>query len=87
MSEPIFFREEEVKKLLGKLGGRWGKLWDESVEESKNALNNLGLLLIYLILDLKVNPNIKKHFEVLKSQTAKNIAISAFEVAQELVEE
>lgn len=87
MSETKFFKEHDVKKALTKLGDRWGKLFDESAEESKDALNDLGLLLIYLMMDLGCSPHIEKYFKMLESEVAKDIASSSLKAARDIAEE
>ena len=86
--ETGFFREDDVKeikkKVLRELGERWGKLYDESAEQSKDALNDLALLLTYLMMDLKADPYIEKYFEMLESKVAIDMASSSLKLAREI---
>ena len=90
--EPGFFRENHVeeekkkavKEAVGKLGERWGKLYDESAEQSKDALNDLALLLTYLMMDLKADPYIEKYFKMLESKVAIDMASSSLKLAREI---
>ncbi len=90
--ETGFFREDDVKEIkkkavkeaIGKLGERWGKLYDESAEQSKDALNDLALLLTYLMMDLKADPYIEKYFKMLESKVAIDMASSSLKLAREI---
>ena len=90
--EPGFFRENHVKEIkkkaveeaVGKLGGRWGKLFDESAEKSKDALSDLALLLTYLMMDLKASPDIEEYFKMLKSEVAIDMASRSLKIAREI---
>ncbi len=90
--ETAFFREDDVKEIkkkaveeaLGKLGERWGKLYDESAEKSKDAFGDLGLLLTYLMMDLKASPHIEKYFKMLNSKVAIDMASRSLKLAREI---
>lgn len=90
MSEPKFFPEDEVKEMRSKhskSSARWGKLFDESNEQSKDAVLDLGLLLTYLMKNLKDDSYIEKCIKMLESEQAIEIAKWSFESARETEKE
>ena len=90
MSEPRFIKldeaEEAMRKGLKELGAKWGKLWDESAEESKDALNDLGLLLIYLFMQLEDDSFIDQCFKMITSKVAQDIAQRSLLIARDIAE-
>ena len=65
-----FFREDKLREALSELTDKWGKLFDESAKESKDAFNDLGLFLTYLIMDLKCDPHIEEYYKMSESKVA-----------------
>lgn len=84
--ETAFWREDHVKEALKKL--------HEKLEESavtvgrfmmEKEFDKIVILLVYLCLDLEVNPYIKnKYISKMKDGYAKKTALTAFQIATEI---
>ena len=88
MAETGFYREdlvkEEIKNAEKKTGDKWGKLWEEVAENSKETVSELRLLLIYLFKDLRAEPDEieEKYIKNLKDGPAKETARLALRISQ-----
>jgi hypothetical protein len=96
MSEKKFFREDMVVKMLDeikakydegkkKYGDRVIKLWQESAEISKDAQNDLGLLLVYLFMSVS-DDYIEQCLKMISSEVAINTAKQSLEIARDITE-
>jgi len=88
MAETGFYREdfvrEEIKEAEKKLGDKWGKLFDELSEDSKDTIGELRLLLVYLFKDLRVEADEieEKYIKNLKDERAVETAKLALKISQ-----
>lgn len=88
MGEPRFIKTKEVAKAITKLRANLEEMVDDFTELASEELKQLGILLVYLFMDLEDSYDIEKdYFPKIKDGLAKEVAKVSLRIAREIAEE